>query len=133
MGATTDRYVVVSADCHGGASVLGYRPFLASNLHADFDRWASSFENPYADNLGEDADRNWSSERRLSEMEADGVVAEVIYPNTVPPFFPKGSLVEQPPGATHGDLTKRWAGLQAHNRWLAEFCSQAPGRRAGIA
>jgi predicted TIM-barrel fold metal-dependent hydrolase len=66
-------------------------------------------------------------------MEADGVVAEVIFPNTVPPFFPKGSLVEQPPGASDGDLAKRWAGLQAHNRWLADFCSQAPGRRAGIA
>ena len=93
----------------------------------------TSFENPYADNIGDDADRNWSSERRLSEMEADGVVAEVIFPNTVPPFFPKGSLVEQPPGASDGDLAKRWAGLQAHNRWLADFCSQAPGRRAGIA
>ena len=133
MGATTDRYAVVSADCHGGASVLGYKPFLASNLHDDFDRWASEFENPYADNMGDDADRNWSSDRRLEEMAADGVVAEVIFPNTVPPFFPKSSLVEQPPGASDGDLAKRWAGLQAHNRWLADFCSQAPGRRAGIA
>ena len=26
-----------------------------------------------------------------------------------------------------------WAGLRAHNRWLAEFCADAPGRRAGIA
>ena len=34
---------------------------------------------------------------------------------------------------TDGDLARRWAGLQAHNRWLADFCSQAPGRRAGIA
>ena len=30
MGATTDRYVVISADCHGGASIAGYKPFLAS-------------------------------------------------------------------------------------------------------
>ena len=132
MGATTDRYVVISADCHGGASIAGYKPFLASRYHDDFDRWAAEFENPYADTEGADADRNWSSER-LREMEADGVVAEVIFPNTVPPFFPKVSLVEQPPGATDGDLERRWAGLQAHNRWLADFCSQAPGRRAGIA
>ncbi len=110
MGATTDRYVVISADCHGGASVLGYRPFPRVEVARDFDRWASSFENPYADNMGDDADRNWSSDRRLSEMEADGVVAEVIFPNTVPPFFPKGSLVEQPPGASDGDLAKRWKG-----------------------
>ena len=67
-------------------------------------------------------------------MEADGVVAEVIFPNTIPPFFPKVSLVHQPPGATDGrPRAQRWAGLQAHNRWMADFCSQAPGRRAGIA
>ena len=133
MGATTSNYVVVSADCHGGASIDGYKPFLASRYHDEFDAWAADFENPYEDNLGVDADRNWSSERRLRELEADGVVAEVIFPNTVPPFFPKSSLVHQPPGATDGDLDKRWAGLKAHNRWMADFCSQAPGRRAGIA
>ncbi len=103
------------------------------SYHADFDAWAADFANPYEDNTGADADRNWNSERRLSELEADGVVAEVIFPNTVPPFFQKGSLVNQPPGATDGDLVRRWAGLQSHNRWLADFCSQAPGRRAGIA
>ncbi len=133
MGATTSNYVVISADCHGGASIDGYKPYLASKYHDEFDAWAAGFENPYDDVTGPDADRNWSSERRLREMEADGVVAEVIFPNTIPPFFPKVSLVNQPPGATEGDLTKRWAGLQAHNRWMADFCSEAPGRRAGIA
>ena len=133
MGATTSNYVVISADCHGGASVAGYKPYLAAKHHDDFDDWAASFENPYEDNTGSHADRNWSSERRLREMEEDGVVAEVVFPNTIPPFFPKVSLVNQPPGATEGDLAQRWAGLQAHNRWMADFCSQAPGRRAGIA
>jgi predicted TIM-barrel fold metal-dependent hydrolase len=51
----------------------------------------------------------------------------------VPPFFPKASLTDQPPPANAGDLDARWAGLQAHNRWLADFCAEAPGRRAGIA
>ena len=36
------------------------------------------------------------------------------------------------PGATEGDLELRWAGLRAHNRWLADFCAAAPGRRLGI-
>ena len=27
----------------------------------------------------------------------------------------------------------RFAGLRAHNRWLADFCNQAPDRRAGFA
>ena len=32
--------------------------------------------------------------RRLHELESDGIVAEVLFPNTIPPFFPSG----QPPG-----------------------------------
>ena len=78
MGATTSNYVVISADCHGGASISGYKPYLATSLHEEFDAWASSFVNPYDDNTNADADRNWSSERRLREMEADGVIAEVL-------------------------------------------------------
>lgn len=128
-----DRYVVISADCHGGGNITDYRPYLASKWHNDFDAWAATYEIPYEDMKGPDGDRNWDSDRRLKELEADGIVAEVIFPNTVPPFFPKASLADQPPAANVGDLEARWAGLQAHNRWLADFCKDAPGRRAGIA
>jgi predicted TIM-barrel fold metal-dependent hydrolase len=126
------NYVVISADCHGGGNIADYRPYLDARYHDDFDDWFATFENPYEDIADADASRNWDSSRRLHELEADGVVAEVIFPNTVPPFFPKSSLVQQPPGAGAGDLERRWAGLQAHNRWLADFCADAPGRRAGI-
>ncbi len=128
-----DRYVVISSDCHAGASIRAYRPYLASRYHDDFDAWMQTFENPYQDLTGDDAERNWDSDRRLAELEADGVVAEVLFPNTIPPFFPAVSLVNQAPPANAGDLDRRWAGLQAHNRWLADFCAAAPGRRAGIA
>ncbi len=128
-----DRYTVISADCHAGADVPDYKPFLARRWHDDFDAWLSTYVVPYEDLKGDKGSRNWDSERRLKDLENDGIVAEVIYPNTVPPFFPKTSLVDQPPAANEGDATKRWAGLQAHNRWLADFCRQAPGRRAGIA
>ena len=127
------NYAVISADCHGGADIRAYRPYLEARYLDDFDAWAATFENPFDDIAGEGASRNWDSTRRLREMEADGVVAEVLFPNTVPPFFPKASLVQQPPGAGTGDLERRWAGLRAHNRWLADFCADAPGRRAGIA
>ena len=68
---------------------------------------------------------------RIAELEADGQVAEVIFPNTVPPFFPTGALVARPP--TDEDLDLRWAGLRAHNRWLADWCGPESWRRAGIA
>lgn len=127
-----EHYVVISADCHGGGNVGDYRPYLERRYHDDFDAWLATFENPYDDIAGDDAGRNWDSSRRLRELEADGIVAEVLFPNTIPPFFPKVSLVHQPPGAGAGDLERRWAGLRAHNRWLADFCADAPGRRAGI-
>ncbi|HWB67823.1 MAG TPA: amidohydrolase family protein [Mycobacteriales bacterium] len=134
MPATTDeRYLVISADCHGGGNITDYKPYLARRWHDEFDAWAATYEIPYEDMKGPDGDRNWDSDRRRDELEADGIVAEVIFPNTVPPFFPKASLTEQPPPANAGDLEARWAGLQAHNRWLADFCGQLPGRRAGIA
>lgn len=131
--AQGDRYTIISADGHAGADLLGYRDYLASRYHDEFDAWAAEFEVPYEDMKGADGDRNWNSERRLAELEDDGIVAEVLFPNTVPPFFPKVSLTLQPPPVNRGDLERRWAGLQAHNRWLVDFCAEAPGRRAGIA
>lgn len=128
-----DRYTVISADCHGGGAIDDYRPYLPASVRADFDAWREQFVNPYPDLETDDASRNWDSGRRVRELEADGIVAEVIFPNTIPPFFPKASLLHQPPAANAGDLALRWEGLRAHNRWLADFCADVPGRRAGIA
>ncbi len=126
-----DRYTVISADGHAGASVPTYREYLASRWYDEFDEWARSFQNPFADLAGSNAYRNWDSEQRLAELEADGIVAEVLFPNTIPPFFPSGALVT--PAPNRDEYEHRWAGLQAHNRWLADFCAAAPGRRAGVA
>ena len=61
---------------------------------------------------------------------ADGVVGEVMFPNTVPPFYPSAFHVSPTP---RPDQYTNWqAGIRAHNRWLAEFCAQEPARRAGI-
>lgn len=127
----TGRYTVISADCHAGADLLDYKPYLEKKHHDDFDAWAAGYVNPYEDLLADTADRNWNSDRRLAELEADGIVAEVVFPNTIPPFFPSASLMA--PAPAREEYERRWAGLRAHNRWLADFCSLAPGRRAGVA
>jgi predicted TIM-barrel fold metal-dependent hydrolase len=127
-----DRYVVISADGHAGGNIADYRPYLASQWHDEFDAWAAGYQMPYEDLLGDLGARNWDSARRLRDLRADGQSAEVIYPNTVPPFFPKVSLTTQPPAVTKADMERRWAGLQAHNRWLVDFCNDAPGQRAGV-
>ncbi|MDX2729176.1 MULTISPECIES: amidohydrolase family protein [unclassified Streptomyces] len=126
-----ERYTVISADCHAGADLLDYKPYLEARYHEDFDAWAAAYVNPYADLLADTADRNWNSARRLAELAADGIVAEVVFPNTVPPFFPSASLMA--PAPSPQEYEQRWAGLRAHNRWLADFCADAPGRRAGVA
>jgi predicted TIM-barrel fold metal-dependent hydrolase len=56
----------------------------------------------------------------------------VLFPNTAPPFYPSGALTSPGP-RTGEEFELRFAGLRAHNRWLAEFCSQAPDRWAGFA
>jgi predicted TIM-barrel fold metal-dependent hydrolase len=128
-----ERYIVISADGHAGADIPDYRPYLESRWLDDFDAWAAEYEMPYEDLIGDLGARNWDSARRARDLEADGQVAEVIFPNTVPPFYPKVSLSAQPPAMTAADMERRWAGLRAHNRWLVDFCNDLPGRRAGVA
>jgi predicted TIM-barrel fold metal-dependent hydrolase len=128
--APSDRYTIISADGHAGGDIQDYRPYLATRWHDEFDAWAAEYVNPFADLIAPIAYRSWDSERRLAETESDGIAAEVLFPNTVPPFFAEGNLVALPP--TPEDYDRRWAGVQAHNRWLADFCARTPGRRAGV-
>jgi predicted TIM-barrel fold metal-dependent hydrolase len=74
---------------------------------------------------------NWDNEVRLAQMDADGVSGEIIFPNTLPPFF---DILAHLSGVPRDRATfeRKWAGLQAHNRWLVDFCREAPVRRRGI-
>lgn len=130
VACVEDRYIVISADCHAGADLRDYKPYLESKYHDEFDDWADNFVNPYGDLVKPEADRSWDSAKRVRQLEDDGVVAEIIYPNTIPPFYPKGGLTSLSP--TTSDFQRRLAGLRAHNRWLAEFCAEMPERRAGV-
>ena len=127
----TDHYTLISADCHAGGSHEIYRSYLDPTYRDEFDRWRGAYKNPFKDLQGDLRTRNWDNVRRISEMEADGVVAEVVFPNTVPPFFPTGALVARPP--TPEEFELRLAGIRAHNRWLADWCAEHQERRAGIA
>jgi predicted TIM-barrel fold metal-dependent hydrolase len=128
---TANRYTIVSADCHAGGSHDQYRGYLEARYFDDFDAWRTRYDNPFRDLLSEKRTRNWDDEVRTRDLEADGIVAEVVFPNTVPPFFPTGQIVAPAPRAD--DFEHRLAGLRAHNRWLSDFCAARPGRRAGLA
>ena len=144
QGAMTgsDRYVVISSDCHAGADLPDYKSYLERKWHDEFDAWAQSYFDPWADIDTESewkagvssfmSPLNWDSAKRLEALETESIVAEVIFPNTVPPFFPNGSLAAPGP-RTREEYEHRWAGIRAHNRWLKDFCDAAPGRRFGVA
>jgi predicted TIM-barrel fold metal-dependent hydrolase len=127
---SSDRLTVISADTHAGGSHTMYREYLERRYLDDFDAWRERYKNPFSD-LGDDRRlRNWDDEMRNSQQDRDGVVGEVIFPNTVPPFFPSFVLFARPPKPEEYEL--RLAGIRAHNRWLVDFCSRFPERRAGI-
>lgn len=129
---TIDRHVVISTDTHAGADLLDYKQYLPGALHDDFDAWAKTYISPFDDLIIATANRNWDHNLRISEMDADGVAAEVLLPNTVPPFFPTTPNITISLPRTRDEFEKRWAGVPAHNRWQVDFCSLAPTRRRGL-
>jgi predicted TIM-barrel fold metal-dependent hydrolase len=123
---SSEKCVIISSDGHCGADILHYKAYLEKQYHDEFDAWAATYHDPWGDF---DADRapdermglaafdstfNWESKSRLEFIESQGVAAE-------------------PPPRSESEYQHRFAGLRAHNRWLADFCSDAPGRRAGLA
>jgi predicted TIM-barrel fold metal-dependent hydrolase len=126
---------IISSDTHAGADLLAYRPYLEREWHDEFDRWAAEFVNPFESEhlLTNDPSCNWDSALRAKLLESQGVVGEVMFPNTVPPFYPQTQFFVPPPPRSRDEYEHRWAGLRAHNRWLVDFCHELPGRRAGIA
>lgn len=64
---------------------------------------------------------------RLRQVEAEGVVAEFIHPFGAVGFTPFADV-----GNRVSSHELRGAGARAHNRFLEDFCSEAPGRLLGV-
>jgi predicted TIM-barrel fold metal-dependent hydrolase len=63
----------------------------------------------------------WDPKYRLADQDRDGVGAELIYPTV-------GMLI-----CNHPDFDFKKACFEAYNRWLAEYCAEAPDRLHGLA
>jgi uncharacterized protein len=61
----------------------------------------------------------WDATARVADQQRDGVAAEVIYPTV-------GMLL-----CNHPDLDYKHAAFQAYNRWIVDYCSEAPDRLLG--
>jgi predicted TIM-barrel fold metal-dependent hydrolase len=129
MGSTA----IISVDGHVRASREGFREYVPKGLAAAYDEWARSQERaprPEAGNMQPQLpdESQWDPDRRVRDLESQGVVAEVLFPNGVPfqsNAFEDGGRADDP------ELTH--AGRTIYMHWLADFCGQARGRFSGQA
>ena len=138
--------IIVSADCHAGAQPETYREYLPEKFKAPADAWWKMLQEEMAKRIGtffdQDAQEDfaksasvlaggtegeWDAAIRLRELEADGIVGEIIFPQMAP--FGAGLMQYRMPI----DPEQNLAGIQAYNRWLADLCNANPGRHAGVA
>ena len=132
MTATEPNYTIITSDSHAGGSHEQYREYLDPAWRDEFDAWREKYKNPWKDLRDTDLRvRSWDDDRRNADQLSDGVVGEVIFPNTVPPFYPGFVLFAGPPKDGE-EYERRRAGIHAHNRWMVDFCGRQPERRAGI-
>ena len=127
---SNEPYVLITADTHAGGSHAQYREYLEPKYRDAFDTWRGGYKNPALEHYGSKKLRNWDLAIRTKDQNSQGVVGEVVFPNTVPPFFRKSIVTAQPPRPEHYEHAL--AGIRAHNRWLKDFCAEDPVRRAGI-
>ena len=97
------RMLLVSSDCHAAARPDDYRPYLEERHLPAYEQWLPRMRRGDVSELAESsgsyeqttlsehfdheaflaggADGYWNFERRLCELDADGIAAEVIFPN----------------------------------------------------
>src|SRR5579863_1659070 len=128
-----ERTAILSVDGHVKASRAGYRDYIENEYLEDYDAFVKEAEEagvPDAGNLNPEFgfDAQWDSDRRLAALDGQGVVAEVLFPNGMPFQMNRLEDFSRSPGPGLDA-----AGRRAYNRWLVDFCAEAPGRRSGQA
>jgi predicted TIM-barrel fold metal-dependent hydrolase len=145
------NYLVISADCHAGLPSVEYREWLDPEFREPFDQYLAArtameaelaesglrneeFAEEWEQENAEGLRGGWDAKRRDEELDRDGVVGEVIFPDAdavtggaSAPFGAGLAATAEVP------IELLMAGAKAHNRWLAELCSDSPHRRAGVA
>ncbi|MCY4426105.1 MAG: amidohydrolase family protein [Halieaceae bacterium] len=144
-----DRYLILSTDGHAGLPMERYKDYLESKYHAAFDQalpiqreqtrkaeenlLIAEFNDKWREGIEDDLKGAWDGTVRNRVINGDGVAGEVLFPDGIteqnaPPF---GAGLGLKPWGIDPEL--QWAGARAHNRWIAEFCSEEPVRRVGLA
>jgi predicted TIM-barrel fold metal-dependent hydrolase len=145
--------VMISNDSHVGPPIEEYRQYCPKDLLEDFDDFApvsgkrTGFAGVDFRNFPDDLEAafevlkadpliHYDPHVRLGHMDEDGVAAEVVYHGAQNrariPFVAPGFL-DAPWESGRRQTELAAAGLRMYNRWLADYCSVAPGRFLGLA
>lgn len=145
----SDKFIVVSSDCHAGLPIAQYKDYTEEKYHEMLDmsvpmtiemsqKASESFmikeiNDEWRVGIEQQLTGAWDYKERVKMLDADGIAAEIIFPDGIteintPPF---GAGLSMPTKDMVPEL--QWAGAMAHNRWLAEFCANNPDRHFGVA
>ncbi|HAZ35970.1 MAG TPA: hypothetical protein DCY69_04490, partial [Acidimicrobiaceae bacterium] len=80
--AMSDNYTLISSDCHAGGNMKAYEEYLEARWKDAFKEWRGAYSNPFRDLQDDGRSRNWDDERRIDDLNAEGVAAEISFPNT---------------------------------------------------
>lgn len=146
------RLMIVSADSHTGPPMEEYRPYMDAEYRDRFDDLLKEEEELLAGyrkldrnaaspegleimdtrglirSGGSNRQGRWQVAARLRDMDAEGVVADVVHPfdnYIITPWF---GVTSRP-----APSELRAAGARTYTRWLADFCQESGGRVYGLA
>jgi predicted TIM-barrel fold metal-dependent hydrolase len=147
-----DAYLTISADGHAGPPAAVYRDYLDPGFRDRFDEFqrhmtdlreamrteaGEHFRDEWEEATGGDGGLTaaFDSAARNAVLDNEGVAVEVLFPDA--DVLGTGRIAASPFGTglagDNSDPEAAVAGSRAHNRWLADFVSQEPTRRIGIA
>lgn len=156
MGST-NALMIISSDGHAIPKMPEFRPYLEERYLEDFDEfmtaWEPGWRNHDLNHLGNIIDRrhldHWKEhmidsgraenyddpDRRLAEMDREGITAEVLFADFGVPFQIWGSIKSANFPFLKGERREEYlaAGMRAFNRWLADFVAASPDRWRGLA
>ncbi|HEY1973529.1 MAG TPA: amidohydrolase family protein [Pseudonocardia sp.] len=138
------------------ARMPDYRPFLEPAYRDEFEAFLVEYQKSgvltidaanIADRLDADVaawwkdevaapgrlDAMWNPDRRLIEMDREGITAEVLFQEFATPFVMSSPTRAASRNVRQASIDQLSAGYRAYNRWLAEFRRVAPERWLGMA
>ncbi|WP_019873796.1 amidohydrolase family protein [Sporichthya polymorpha] len=150
-----ERTLIVSSDGHAVAVMPEYGPYIPASHREDFAEFCEVFAREGArtvdpaslrNRLDEELVADWienvidpgrlagqtDPHQRVKELDAEGIAAEVIFPDFGLPWELHPPLKAAIIGYSRSPEKIEIAN-KAHNRWLADFCSAYPDRLGGLA